>query len=177
MSEKLKIVIIGAGGHGKVIADAILKESKNELIGFIDDKINVGEIIYGNYKVIANSSDNHIMTLANAFIVAIGNNEVREIIFNKFNVKLIPATVVHPSSVLALDTNIGKGSVILAGVIINPGVEIGINTIINSKSLIDHDVQIGNHVHIGQAAIIGSGNKIKDGDHVKQGTNKFSIFH
>ncbi len=173
--QKMKVIILGAGGHGKVVADAVVKENKFELMGFADDSVSVGTIIYGNYKVICNSTD--LNKHAEGFILAIGNNKIRAEKYNALKSDMIPVTIVHPFSSLASNVIIGEGTVILAGVVINASVVIGENCIINSKALVDHDSIIGNHSHLGQASVVGSGNKLDEYHHVIQNENLFSAYH
>jgi FlaA1/EpsC-like NDP-sugar epimerase len=80
---KPKIIIIGAGGHGRVVHDAILTESKYEVIGFADSAIDIGTIVLNDKKVISNLNDiESIIPKISFFIVAIGNNEIRKKIFD-----------------------------------------------------------------------------------------------
>lgn len=160
-----------------MVADAVLAAGNYELAGFADDLIPVGSQIYLSYSVLCKSSDPDIAKYADEFIVAIGDNNIRRILFDKLKTSLKPVAIIHPFSYIAKDVKIGKGTMILAGVVINPDVIIGENVIINSGSLVDHDSIIDDHVHIGQKAIIGSGNKIETMKVIQQGENVRSVFH
>lgn len=173
--QKMKVIIIGAGGHGKVVADALLKENKYELIGFADDKLPIGTKVFDRYEVIG--STENLIHPAEGFVIAIGNNKIRAEKFEMLKNKMKPVNIVHPFSSIAADVKLGEGTTILAGAIINASVVIGDNCIINSGSLIDHDVVIANHSHIGQAAIIGSGNKLQEQTHIKQNENISSVYY
>jgi len=175
--QKMKIIIIGAGGHGKVVADAILKENKYELVGFADDNKSIGEAIYLNHQVICKPNESEISKFATGFILAIGNNKIRAEKFDLLKSKFTPVTTVHPFSSLAIDVILGEGTVVLAGVTINSGTNIGNNCIINSHSLIDHDCVIGNHVHVGQSVTLGSGNRVEAFSHFEQGKIINSAFY
>ena len=154
---KKKIVIIGSGGHGKVVADAVLQSDQFELIGFADDHAEIGKNVIGKYTVVAKTDDHHTLKLlADCFIVAIGNNGLRKKIFETLSSNLDPATEVHPFSSISPFAELGKGVSVLAGAVVSANVRIGDNCIINVHSLVDHDSLIGNHTHISQGAIVQS---------------------
>lgn len=133
------LFIIGASGHGKVVADiARLNGYKN--IFFLDD--DKGKKICGKYSVIGTSYD----VGDGDVIVAIGNARFRRKISERYVEKLI--TLIHPDAVIADDVKIANGSVVMAGVVINPGTVIGEGCIINTSSSIDHDNEIGSYCHI-----------------------------
>lgn len=139
------VIIIGAGGHAKVIAEIILKSGDN-VVGFLDDKNDLqNKIIYINKKVIGTTKD--INKYKDCyFIIGIGNNAIRKKINEENNLKLY--TAIHPSAIIAQDVEIGEGTVIMPGVVINPGTKIGKNCIINTSSSLDHDNLIEDYVHI-----------------------------
>lgn len=154
------VIIIGAGGHAKVIAD-IIYESGDNLIGFLDDNLaNKGKEIYLGKKVIGTTKDIEIYN-KNYFIIGIGNNSIRKKINNENNLKLY--TAIHPSAIIAEDVKIGTGSVIMAGVVINPGTVIGKNCIINTCSSLDHDNLLEDYVHISPGAHLAGTVTIKEG--------------
>ena len=153
------VIIIGAGGHAKVIADIIYKSGDN-LIGFLDDNLaNKGKEIYLGKKVIGTTKDIEIYN-KNYFIIGIGNNSIRKKINNENNLKLY--TAIHPSAIIAEDVKIGTGSVIMAGVVINPGTVIGKNCIINTCSSLDHDNLLEDYVHISPGAHLAGTVTIKE---------------
>lgn len=154
------VIIIGAGGHAKVIADIIYKSGDN-LIGFLDDNLaNKGKEIYLGKKVIGTTKDIEIYN-KNYFIIGIGNNSIRKKINNENNLKLY--TAIHPSAIIAQDVKIGTGSVIMAGVVINPGTVIGKNCIINTSSSLDHDNLLEDYVHISPGAHLAGTVSVKEG--------------
>ena len=154
------VIIIGAGGHAKVIADIIYKSGDN-LIGFLDDNLaNKGKEIYLGKKVLGTTKDIKNYN-KNYFIIGIGNNSIRKKINNENNLKLY--TAIHPSAIIAQDVKIGTGSVIMAGVVINPGTVIGKNCIINTCSSLDHDNLLEDYVHISPGAHLAGTVTIKEG--------------
>ena len=139
------VVIIGAGGHAKVIADIILC-SGDKVIGFLDDnEEKQGQIIYKDIKVIGKVA-NYTKCKDDYFIIAIGDNHTRAKIAESLDVKYY--TAIHPKSVVADTAKISEGTAIMAGSIINSDTQIGAHCIINTMSSVDHDNTINNFVHI-----------------------------
>jgi sugar O-acyltransferase (sialic acid O-acetyltransferase NeuD family) len=157
-----KIVIIGAGGHAKVVADAVIKQGQYVIAGFADDAKPLNTVINKRFSVIAKTNEiKKIAGAADYFVIAIGNNKTRSELFELFMDKMKPATIIHPSAVISENVKIGEGTVILANAVINEDSEIGNNCIINSMALIDHETKIGDNVHISQGSIVGSNCDIK----------------
>lgn len=139
MSKKL--VIIGASGHGKVVADIAKKTGYHEIV-FLDDNENIHEC--GGYPVVGRSHE--VETINADVIVGIGNASIRKKIQKSIPERKM-ATLIHPSAVVAEDVIIGVGTVIMAGTVINPGARIGKGCIINTCASIDHDCNVGDYVH------------------------------
>ncbi len=161
MSNK-KIVILGAGGHGRVVAD-IARLNGYMDIRFLDDVTeNKFCKIDGKISDFVQLLDDH------DFFVAIGNNEIRKQFFETLvanNANIV--TLIHPNAVICKDVKIGKGTAIMAGAVIN--VIIGDGVIVNTSSSIDHDcvigdfshISVGSHiagtVNVGECVFIGAG--------------------
>lgn len=161
-----KIYIIGAGGHGKVVLDILLKikkiKSNFEIIGFLDEIKK--EPIMG-YPVIGSLATIKKMKLNknnNFFIIALGKNELRERIVRDYkDLKYIIA--IDPSAVIGLGSQIGEGTVIKANSVISPGTKIGKHCIINSLVSIEQDTLIEDFVHVYPNVSIYGENTIKKG--------------
>ena len=141
-----KVIIIGASGHARVIAD-IIKESKDKLVGFLDDNQDIqGNKIYEDKIVLGTTSKKDIEKYKDFyFIIGIGSNNVRKIISNKYpNLKWY--TAIHPKAVIGSEVSIGEGTAIMAGTVINTGTKVGKHCIINTCSSLDHDNLIGNKI-------------------------------
>lgn len=137
-----KLAIIGASGHGKVVADIARKNGYSEIV-FLDDDESIHEC--GGYPVIGKSSE--AGTIDADAIIGIGNAGVRKQIQESIpDEKLV--TLIHPDAVVAEDVVIGKGTVVMAGAVINPGVRIGKGCIINTCSSVDHDCIVDDFVHV-----------------------------
>lgn len=133
----MKLTIIGASGHGKVVAD-IARLNGYNAIEFLDDDETLTTC--GDYPVVGKTDK---AVDGDAFI-AIGNADIRERLSS--NRKLI--TLIHPNAVIADGVEIGEGTAVMAGAVINAGTVIGKGCIINTSSSIDHDCIIGDYVHV-----------------------------
>lgn len=138
------VVVVGASGHGRVIAD-IVKACNDTLLGFLDDdcsKETLGTI--SEWKMYKDSE----------FIIGIGDSETREKISQMMNgVKWY--TAIHPSAIVSPSVKIGEGVAIMPNAVINACAEIGKQSIINSGAIVEHDNQIGDYSHISVGAKLG----------------------
>lgn len=166
-----KIVIIGAGGHAKVIADIIEQSKQFYIAGMIDTFLEVGTKC-GKYEVIGDESLLATREDLSKGIVAIGDNWIRRTVRNRI-AELTPdfkfITAVHPKSIIADDVELGDGTVVMAGAIINPGTKIGEHCIINTGAILDHDNQIDDYCAILPGATIGGEVSIGEGSVVAIG--------
>ena len=165
-----KLVIIGAGGHGKVIAD-IAKHTYDDIV-FLDDTPQ-GDTCLG-YPVVGTVASYRDYLSNAAFFVAIGNAEMRRTLLHTLldeGARLV--TLVHPRASVADSVTLGQGTVVMAGAVINPDVKTGIGCIVNTCASVDHDCRLADFVHISVGAhlagavTVGSGTWIGAGAIVK----------
>lgn len=169
MSVNNEVIIIGAGGHAKVIADIIIKR-KEKLIGFLDDNKEKDTSIIENYNIIGKIEDCLKIQKENPdikFIIAIGDNKIRMKISKKYN--LLYYTAIHPSAIIGIDTKIAEGTVVMANAVINSGTQIGKHCIINTGVIIEHDNKIGNFVHVSPNSTLAGTVKIERCTHIGVG--------
>lgn len=158
-----KVIIFGASGHARVIAD-IIKKSNDEIIGFLDDNADIqGKTIFDEKIVLGDTSEKSVKKYSDCyFIIGIGSNRVRKIISKKYpNLKWY--TAIHPSSIIASDVSINEGTAIMAGTVINTGTIVGKHCIINTSSSIDHDNILEDYVHISPGSHLAGTVKIGEG--------------
>ena len=141
-----RLIIIGASGHGKVVADIAGLNGYNDIV-FLDNNAEIREC--AGYPVLG--PDTIISKLDGDVFIAVGNAEARMKLTERNAERRFPA-LIHPSAVIAKGVEIGTGSVVMAGAVINPGAEIGNGCIINTSSSIDHDCVIGDYCHVSVGA-------------------------
>jgi len=178
-----QVVIIGAGGHARVVAEIARLTGRFSVAGFIDDLDPgrhgadfAGSVILGGREqlhLLARSGVRHA-------VVAIGNCEARlhlAALVTEAGLEL--AVMTHPHSILSADATVGAGTVLVAGAIVNPGARIGANVIVNTAATVDHDciiedgvhlacgAHLAGHVQIGRGSWVGIGAVVKE--HVRIG--------
>ncbi len=169
------IVLYGAGGHGKVIADMIEKSGQYTIAGFLDDEKTgdaFGYPILGGFDAVADI----ITKGTDTVIVSIGNNAARLDLQNRLmEAGMHLATITHPSADIARGAVIGAGTVIMPGVVVGPDVRMGSGCILNTRATVDHDCILGDGVHIspgvhlagdvriGSLSHMGIGSVVKEG--------------
>lgn len=149
--EKEKLLIIGASGHGKVVADIAIKMKKWKKIAFLDDDTNLKTSL--GLDVIGNSREAIKFIDDWDIFVAVGNNSTREKIHR--DLKAYGATIpvlIHPHAVIGEEVDLALGTVVMAGVIINSSTKIGEGCIINTAATVDHDNLIEDFVHVSPGA-------------------------
>jgi sugar O-acyltransferase (sialic acid O-acetyltransferase NeuD family) len=167
------LVIIGAGGHARVLVEA-LKSRRSDILGFVSADAETASGIMTGIPRIGDDRDLRARGPADILLVngigSVGNPDRRRAIFEGFSsAGFAFATVIHPSAVVASDVVIGAGTQIMAGCVLQPGVRIGANVIINTGAIIDHDTVIGDHVHIAPGARLSGDVKIGNLVHVGTG--------
>ncbi len=162
-----RLVILGAGGHGKVIADIARKLGYRDIV-FLDDNA-VGSCmeyaIWGTTQLSESLDDGHT-----DFIIAVGSNGIRKRIAEKYP-GLNYVSLVHPAAIVGANVTIGKGTVVTAGAILNPCTTIGAHCIVNSGAVIEHDNILENYVHISPNAALGGTVHIGEGTHIGIGAS------
>jgi len=180
-------LVFGAGGHGKVVIEALQVSGITSSIAVLDaDPTLTGQEVMG-VRILG--GDGYLPMARNAgfshFVVGFaGTNdgERRGDAFGRGQAAgLVPLTIIHPGSVISSHAKVGGGTVIFAGAVINPEAAIGENVIINTSAVVEHNCRIGNHVHIapracllgnvtvGDMAFVGGGAVINPGVNVGAG--------
>lgn len=172
MKQK-NIVLFGAGGHAKVIIEAVIKAKRN--VAYIFDSNTAKEnslllnLMIKAYRTISDIPDNH------EFIVTIGNEKFRKHWYQELSQYFLAARLIHPTAAVTDFCDIGLGTVILGQASVNPDARIGCNVIINTGAIVEHDCIIGDHsqvapnatlcgdVSVGECTLIGAGATILPG--------------
>lgn len=159
------LLIVGAGGNGKVISDMVLESQIYKRVHFLDDNSEIQQngIIGTSDFAIENKNDYDV-------VVSVGNCKIREKIQKKYEdagVNIV--TLIHPRAYVAADVEIGKGTVIMAEAVVQSGSKIGRGVIINTASTIDHDNIVGDFVHISPGAHFGGTVEVGNGTWIGTG--------
>jgi len=150
------VIIIGTGGHAKVITDIVLS-SRDHLVGFLTRDDSVKEFM--GWPVLGKDAD-YDQFMDCCFVIAIGDPQVRERI-SRTMTGIQWYTAVHPSaSISAIHTSIGAGSVIMANAVVNSCAQIGNHCIINSNATVEHENIIEDYVHISVGTKLGGAVKV-----------------
>ena len=161
-----KIVLIGNGGHSKVIRDLILAANHFELFAILDDQfeeITKKEIIYAPISCIKSLAKSYEFKI----VIAIGNNVTRKKLVSELKIPLEQyATLIHPTAILSSSAKLGQGTVVMPSVVINAHTVIGNHAIINSSSVIEHDNSIDNFAHIGPNATLTGSVTVGEGSQI-----------
>lgn len=155
-----RLAILGASGHGKVVADIAELSGWDEVI-FFDDawpeiKKNSVWPIKGNTESLLDVIQDY-----DGVFVAIGNNEIRLRKLNLLNQKKIHLpSIIHPQAIISRYAKINDACVICAGVVVNTDVSIGFGSILNTGCSVDHDSVLAEAVHVSPGANLAGGTKI-----------------
>lgn len=152
------MILLGASGHGKVIADILKLSGEMEIIFWDDDP----DAVVAGYTVLFRKE-----CAEDEIILSIGKNVTRKRIAE--NSSYTYGTAIHPTAILSGDVLFGLGSVVMAAAIINPGSRVGKHCIINTAAVIDHDAVIEDFVHISPNATLSGNVTIKEGAWVGAG--------
>lgn len=151
--------IIGAGGHGKIVAE-LARLNSLVISNFIDENIAIA--YKESLKVI---HDFPLKTIAAT--IAIGNNLVRKRIAHTYAYNYLK--LIHPRANISSQITIGKGSVVIAGATINIDAVIGEHVIVNTNASVGHDCKIGDFVHVAPNAALGGNVVVGEGTHIGMG--------
>ena len=153
-----RVIIVGAGGHGRSLAEIVLGSAGLQLVGFLDDAAATLGKVWDLPVLGATAALASCRFRAEAAVVGIGNNRVREDLCGRaLQAGFELLTVVHPRAVVAPSARIGPGSAIMAGAIIGTEASLGIAVIINSGSVVDHHCTVEDYGHVGTNASMAGG--------------------
>jgi UDP-perosamine 4-acetyltransferase len=169
-------VILGGGGHAKVLIDCLQCSRAVRLFAVLDANESrwgadlQGIPVMGNDKMLPDLISQGVDSFA-VGLGSVGDNSSRQKLFHLgLSYNLHPLTIIHPSAVCSKWAEIGTGSQLLPGSIVNAAAIVGHNVIINSGAIVEHDCQIADHVHIATRACLASTVKIGRGAHIGAGS-------
>lgn len=171
----LPVIVLGAGGHAKVLIDA-LQRAGVEIAGATDadpgkcGKSLLGVTVFGGDDVLGRYLPDSVRLVNGLGSVRVDG--ARRRLFERFKDQGYQfAAVVHPSAIVAPDVVLAEGAQVMAGAVVQTGSRIGKNAIINTRAAVDHDCRIGEHAHIAPGATLSGAVEVGDGAHVGTGAS------
>jgi len=168
------IIVIGAGGHSKVLIDTLLQQNVN-ILGIVDsDQMKIGQSVL-KIKIVGddfyiNNYDPLNIDLVNG-LGSVAATYLREKIYMYFKEQgYFFRSVIHSSAVISQNAVLAEGVQVMAGAVIQAGCHIGNNTIINTRTSIDHDCRVLDHVHIAPGCVLSGNVSVGFGAHIGTGT-------
>lgn len=170
----LPVIVLGSGGHAKVLLDA-LRTGAASVIGLTDsDPALAGSTVLG-VKILG--TDDALRQFPPSAVVlvngigSIGPTDSRRALFEKYKrLGYTFASVIHPAAVVAPSAQLGEGVQVMAGGIVQPDCSIGDDSIVNTGASVDHDCRIGAHVHIAPGATLSGTVEVGDNVHIGTGS-------
>lgn len=146
-----KLLIIGAGGHGRVLAEVAMACGYDR-VDFLDDRNPCAVGTTDRAEALAGGYD--------GVIVSIGNNDLRRTLIQRLQAVDAPiATLVHPRAFVAPSATLGEGSVVLPGAVVNTNASVGKGCILSIGALVDHDATIDDFSHVNAGAVVAAGKR------------------
>jgi UDP-perosamine 4-acetyltransferase len=172
--NSMPVIILGAGGHAKVLVN-ILRLTGRNIIGLLSTDVepgseSCGSSVLGDESAVEQYTPEEI-ELVNGIGAVPGNTARWEQAYRMRGLGYRFANVVHPSAVIAEDAEIAEGVQVMAGAVIQPGVEVGVDAIINTGVLIDHDCVVGRRCHIAPGVVCSGNVQIGNGVHIGVGSS------
>jgi sugar O-acyltransferase (sialic acid O-acetyltransferase NeuD family) len=167
-----RLLIIGAGGHGRAVAEAAMLGREYLPVAFLDDAVSppaqIWDIpIWGSTEALATFHDR-----VDAVVVAIGRNELREALHARVRAAHFPlATVVHPAAVVSPRAEVGDGCALMAGAIVGTQARLGEGVIVNAAAVVDHDCTVEPFGHLGVNACMAGGTTLGTGAWMQAGSS------
>jgi len=153
-----RLLIVGAGGHGRSVAEAVLAAGNYKLVGFVDDSASDLQHVWDLPVFCATADLDSCRQYADAAIVAIGNNRLREELQQKLNTAGFElATAVHPKAIVSPRAVVGAGCAIMAGAIVGTEAQLGTGVIVNCGAVVDHHCRVEDFGHLGVNAGMAGG--------------------
>lgn len=167
----MKVVVIGHGGHSKVVSDIIRATNDLHIIGYLDNKYEriqvINNLIFGPISAAIQLKEEHRNV---KFVIAIGDNRARKLLVEKLNLSLKNfLTIIHPSASISPSAKIGYGTVVMPQAVINADVIVGNHCIINSGSVVEHDSLLNDFIHLCPNSTVAGTVEIHEGSCVGSG--------
>jgi sugar O-acyltransferase (sialic acid O-acetyltransferase NeuD family) len=167
----VRSIVVGAGGHGRAVAEIVRRSEDHELVGFVDDAAS-GTVLGSSVLGPTTTALETYRDLAEGAIVAIGDNRRREELqlqFEQAGFRLI--TVVHPRAVVSPSARIGAGCALMAGAIVGTEAILEEGVILNCGAVVDHHCRVEGFGHLGTNAAMAGGSVLGRGAWMQAGSS------
>jgi sugar O-acyltransferase (sialic acid O-acetyltransferase NeuD family) len=153
------VLIVGAGGHAKVVFDALRAADRSIAISVRDDRAALEGVMF--FDVPIRTPIEWTACGRTDFHVAIGENSIRERCFRSgCAAGARPRTIVHPAATVSVLAYLGAGTFVGAGAVVAPAARIGEGSIVNHGAVVDHDCMVGDFCHVAPTAALGGGVRV-----------------
>ena len=151
-----RLIVLGGGGHGRVVADTARRSGRWEQILFLDDA-PARTRAESDFAILGTCNDlDQVLRAGDECVVAIGDNAQRRALLDQVEEHAAPlATVIDPSAAVSADAQLGPGTVVLPQGAVNIGAVLGRGCIVNTGATVDHDCRLGECVHVAPGAHLG----------------------
>ena len=170
-TKDLPLIVIGGGGHAKVLVSALLLLGR-KVLGFVDVNASVPDLLglrnLGNDDAVSAYPPENVR-LVNGVGSIHSTLQRRKIYLRFVEKRYVFETIIHPSATVSPYVEIGAGAQIMAGAVVQPGSRLGVNSIVNTGACVDHDCVIDAHVHIAPGATLSGEIHVAEGCHIGTG--------
>jgi sugar O-acyltransferase (sialic acid O-acetyltransferase NeuD family) len=167
-----RLLIVGAGGHGRCVAEAVLASGEFLLAGFLDDAFPELTCVWDIPVQGRVANFAYWRGVADFAFVAIGNNVLRQQVTGELqSAGFSLATVIHPRAIVSPTAVIGEGAAIMAGGIVGTEARLGVGVIVNCAAVVDHHCQVGDFGHLGVGAVMAGGSVLGTSSWIQAGSS------
>jgi sugar O-acyltransferase (sialic acid O-acetyltransferase NeuD family) len=161
-----RLVIVGAGGHARVLAEIVHLRRQFQLVGFTDSNPQLKGMkildvpVLGGDEILPGLRSQGVEE-AIVGVGSSGDNYPRSLLFERIvRIGFHPALLIHPTAVLSASVEIGRGVAVMARAVVNPNARLGDNVIVNTGAIVEHDCILGDHVHVASGACLSGGVRV-----------------
>jgi sugar O-acyltransferase (sialic acid O-acetyltransferase NeuD family) len=175
-----RILVYGAGGHGKVVGDIFVTKDEGEFAGFVDDREElwgkkvIGFPVLGNGEWLREEAVHSRIAIA----LGIGDKRSRQLLADRcarWGIEIL--TVIHPAATVSRSAQLGPGTIVMAGAIVNPDAGVATGVIVNTGAVVEHDVDIGEYAHVAPNATMGGASRLGAFSHLGLGAVVLQCVH
>jgi UDP-perosamine 4-acetyltransferase len=176
LAELVRVLGLGAGGHGSVVVETIRAAGGYDVVGFLDPRPElvgsdvVGVPVLGDDDELPRLYDDGV---SHAFIGLGGAADTRprrRLYELARSHGFTVVSVVHPSAVVSNSATVGSGATVLAGALVNTSARLGENVLVNTGAIVEHDCVVGDHVHLSTGSTLAAGVEVGEGAHIGAGS-------